>query len=114
MPWNSRCATCIVRSVENPSLRLASCVRVEVVNGGDGRSTPGLASTEVTCHGRFCRTASTSAPAVASSSSRTFWFLRAPVEASKSLPLAMRFSFTRTRVATNSRPSPRSFASRSQ
>jgi len=33
-------------------LRLASCVSVEVVNGGDGRSTPGFASTLVTDHGR--------------------------------------------------------------
>ena len=36
MPWNSRCAICMVRSDENPSLRLASCCSVEVVNGGDG------------------------------------------------------------------------------
>ena len=50
-PWNRRCATCIVRSVENPSLRLASCVSVEVVNGGAGRSTPGFCSTDVTCQG---------------------------------------------------------------
>ena len=49
--WNSRCAACIVRSVENPSLRLASCVSVEVVNGGAGRSMPGFSSTDVAVTG---------------------------------------------------------------
>ena len=52
MPWNSRCATCIVRSAENPNLRLASCCSVEVVNGGAGRCVNGFSSTLVTVHGR--------------------------------------------------------------
>src|SRR6188474_2394028 len=56
-PWNSRCAACMVRSVENPSLRLASCVSVDVVNGGAGRSTPGFSSTAVTVHGRCAQRA---------------------------------------------------------
>jgi hypothetical protein len=113
-PWNSRCAICIVRSVAKPSLRLDSCVSVDVVNGGAGRSTPGFCSTDVTVHGTFARTASTSVIVAASSSSRTFWFFSSPVCASKSLPLAMRRSFSLASVATNSRPSPFSFASRSQ
>ena len=35
-PWKSRCAICIVRSAENPSLRFASCCSVDVVNGARG------------------------------------------------------------------------------
>ena len=50
-------------------MRLASCVSVEVVNGGAGRSTPGFCSTPVTVQGTFARTASTN-PCVAVSSSR--------------------------------------------
>ena len=108
-PWNSRCATCIVRSVENPSLRLASCVSVDVVNGGAGRSTPGFCSTPVTVHGSVRanrprrarrRPASSSMPHALRSSARRS-------AASKSLPVATRWSPTRTSVATNSRPSPR-------
>src|SRR6267154_2746848 len=53
--WKSRCADCIVRCVENPSFRLASCVSVDVVNGAAGRSTPGFASTFVTVLGRELR-----------------------------------------------------------
>ena len=113
-PWNSRCATCIVRSVENPSLRLASCESVEVVNGGAGRSTPGLASTDVTSHGRCCRSPSASPRAAASSSRRTLALASAPVPESKSLPVASRSLPTRTSVAVNTRPSPESLASRSQ
>ena len=85
-----------MRSVENPSLRLASCVSVDVVNGGAGRSTPGFCSTDVTVHGtlraeRLDERASSSA----SSSSRTFAFFSAPVCASKSLPVATRSSPSR-------------------
>ena len=51
-PWNSRCAICIVRSVENPSLRLASCVQRR---GGERRRRPLtsrlLLRRDVTVHG---------------------------------------------------------------
>jgi hypothetical protein len=36
IPSNRRCAVFIVRSAENPSLRDASCCKVEVLNGGAG------------------------------------------------------------------------------
>jgi hypothetical protein len=72
IPWNSRCAICIVRSVANPSLRLASWVSVDVVKGGAGRSTPGFCSTDVTVQGTLARTASANAEAALSSSNRTF------------------------------------------
>jgi hypothetical protein len=80
----------MVRSVENPSLRLASCVRVDVVNGGAGRSIPGFCSTLETVHGTFARIASASVMAAASSSRRAFGFFSSPVLASKSLPVAIR------------------------
>ena len=51
-------------------MRLASCVSVEVVNGGAGRSTPGFSSTAVTVQGRFRHSASTSARPSASDSTR--------------------------------------------
>ena len=111
--WNRRCADCIVRSVENPSLRLASCVSVEVVKGGAGRSTPGFSSTELTVHGMFFHSASTSARLSLSVSTRAFLPVSAPL-ASKSLPVATRSSPNRASVAVNSRPSPDSLASRSQ
>ena len=53
-----------MRSVENPSFRLASCVSVDVVNGGAGRSTPGFSSTAVTVQGRCWRSASVKLPRV--------------------------------------------------
>ena len=73
-------------------MRLASCVSVDVVKGGAGRSTPGFCSTEETVHGTFARIASDSARAIASSRSRTFSLRSAPVCGSKSLPIATRCS----------------------
>ena len=54
-PWNSRCATCIVRSAEKPNLRLASCCSVDVVNGGAGRCVNGFSSTLVTVPRQIAR-----------------------------------------------------------
>ena len=48
-PSYSFCATCMVRRVVKPSLREASCCRVEVVNGGAGRRLRSLLATSVTC-----------------------------------------------------------------
>ena len=79
----------MVRSVENPSLRLASCVSVDVVNGGAGRSTPGFSSTAVTVHGRCAQSASISARPSASDSTRAFLPVSTPFS-SKSLPVATR------------------------
>jgi len=104
----------MVRSVEKPSLREASWVSVEVVNGGAGRSAPGFCSTDDTVHGTLACRASASARVRASSSSWTLRDFSSPVSASKSRPDATRASPTRTSVAANSRPSPRSVASRSQ
>ncbi len=48
-PSYSFCATCMVLQVVKPSLREASCCRVEVVNGGAGRRLRSLLATSVTC-----------------------------------------------------------------
>ena len=103
----------MVRCVENPSFRLASCVSVDVVNGAAGRSTPGFASTFVTVHGRWRFSASTSAAASASDSRRTFFPVSTPC-ASKSLPLATRTSPMRVSVPPKVRPSAENCASRSE
>ena len=73
MPWNSRCAICIVRSEEKPSLRLASCCSVDVVNGGDGRLLNGFSSTLVTVQGRRRISVSRKPCASFSPSSRTLF-----------------------------------------
>ncbi len=113
-PSFSRCAIRIVRLVENPSLRLASCVSVEVVNGGAGRSTPGRSSTAVTSHGRCASSASASAVASCSLRCRTPLAESRPVSESKSLPVATRSSPTRVSAALNSRRSAESVAAISQ
>jgi hypothetical protein len=112
--WKSRCAAFMVRSAENPSLRFASCCRVEVVNGAYGAWVAGRSSTEVTDHGSTPFRASRSLPAVCSSSIRTSPSLSSPVAGSKSLPVAIRVDPTRTRVAAKETPSERSRASRFQ
>ena len=47
MPSYSFWAACMVRWAAKPSLRAASCCRVEVVKGGGGVRLPGLVSTAV-------------------------------------------------------------------
>ncbi len=47
-PSYRRCATRMVCAGAKPSLRLASCCRVDVVKGGGGLRRAGFASTEVT------------------------------------------------------------------
>ena len=59
-------------------MRLASCVSVDVVNGGAGRSTPGFCSTPVTVQGTFARTASTNFCVVGPSRRRTLVILEGP------------------------------------
>src|SRR5580692_10510395 len=48
MPSYSFCAACMVRWAEKPSLREASCCRVEVVKGGGGVRRAGFFSTDET------------------------------------------------------------------
>ena len=49
MPSYNFCAICIVRLAENPSLRDASCCRVDVVKGGEGRRFTRFVSIAETC-----------------------------------------------------------------
>jgi hypothetical protein len=82
-----------------PSLRPASCWRVEVMNGGAGRRVYGLRSTESTSTGRST-SAVLNAPAAASSSRTTPSLVRAP-DWSKSFPVARREPSSSTSLAGN-------------
>ena len=112
--WKSRCAADIARSAPNPSLRLASCCSVDVVNGGDGRWGVGFSSSAATRHGRAPRSDVASAPALDPSSNRAVFEVSVPVVASKSRPEATRWSPTRVSVAVNVDVPVVSAASRSQ
>ncbi len=56
----------MVRCAEKPSLREASCCRVEVVKGGAGLRLPGFFSTEATLKAAACTAARAAVAAAAS------------------------------------------------